>query len=109
MLRLFFFDLAVNQPQAARRVWIPKTGSTEKRPLGTLTVRDRVVQAAIRPALDVKSDFDAIPHRELLERLKATRGRRVGVPAFPELVRGVQFTTLTVRSTVVSADGAPNG
>jgi RNA-directed DNA polymerase len=35
------------QPQAVRRVQIPKPGSTETRPLGIPTVRDRVVQAAI--------------------------------------------------------------
>lgn len=34
-------------PQAIKRVEIPKPGSTEKRPLGIPTVRDRVVQAAI--------------------------------------------------------------
>jgi RNA-directed DNA polymerase len=35
------------QPQAIRRVHIPKPGSTETRPLGIPTVRDRTVQAAI--------------------------------------------------------------
>jgi RNA-directed DNA polymerase len=35
------------QPQAIRRVYIPKLGSTEERPLGIPTVRDRVVQTAI--------------------------------------------------------------
>jgi len=35
------------QPQAIRRVHIPKPGSTERRPLGIPTVRDRTVQAAI--------------------------------------------------------------
>ncbi len=40
------------QPQAVRRVWIPKPGSREKRPLGVPTVRDRVVQAALRLVLE---------------------------------------------------------
>lgn len=45
------------QPQAARRTWIPKAGtSRERRPLGIPTVRDRVVQKAlvnvIEPILD---------------------------------------------------------
>jgi RNA-directed DNA polymerase len=35
------------QPQAIRRVHIPKPGTQETRPLGIPTVRDRVVQAAI--------------------------------------------------------------
>jgi RNA-directed DNA polymerase len=35
------------QPQAIRRVHIPKPESTETRPLGIPTVRDRIVQAAI--------------------------------------------------------------
>ena len=35
------------EPQAIRRVHVPKPGSTETRPLGIPTVRDRVVQAAL--------------------------------------------------------------
>jgi RNA-directed DNA polymerase len=40
------------RPQAIRRAWIPKPGSTERRPLGIPTVRDRVVQAALRNVLE---------------------------------------------------------
>ena len=40
------------RPQAIRRVWIPKPGSKAKRPLGVPTVRDRVVQAAVRLGLE---------------------------------------------------------
>jgi RNA-directed DNA polymerase len=40
------------QPQAIRRVYIPKPGSNEQRPLGIPTVRDRVVQAALRHVLE---------------------------------------------------------
>jgi RNA-directed DNA polymerase len=35
------------QPQSIRRVWIPKPGTHETRPLGIPTVRDRTVQAAV--------------------------------------------------------------
>jgi len=40
------------QPQPIRRVWIPKPGSSEERPLGIPTVRDRVVQAALRQVVE---------------------------------------------------------
>jgi len=35
------------QPRPAKRVWIPKPGRTEKRPLGIPIVRDRVAQTAL--------------------------------------------------------------
>jgi len=44
------------RPAAVRRTWIPKLGSSEQRPLGIPTVRDRVAQTAlvhvIEPILD---------------------------------------------------------
>lgn len=40
------------RPQAIRRVNIPKPGTNETRPLGIPTVRDRVVQAALRHVLE---------------------------------------------------------
>lgn len=40
------------RPQAIRRQWIPKPGSREKRALGIPTVRDRVVQTALRWVLE---------------------------------------------------------
>ena len=50
------------QPQAVRRVWIPKPGSREKRPLGIPTVRDRVVQAAMRHVLEPIFERDFAEH-----------------------------------------------
>ncbi len=40
------------RPQAIKRVHIPKPGTTETRPLGIPTVRDRVVQNALRHVLE---------------------------------------------------------
>jgi RNA-directed DNA polymerase len=40
------------RPQPVRRTWIDKPGSREKRPLGIPTVRDRVVQTALRLVLE---------------------------------------------------------
>jgi RNA-directed DNA polymerase len=47
------------RPLAARRVFIPKPGSTERRPLSIPAIRDRVVQAAARVVLEpiFEADF----------------------------------------------------
>lgn len=52
------------RPQAIRRQWIPKPGSDEQRPLGIPTVRDRVVQTALRLVLEpiFEMDFHASSH-----------------------------------------------
>jgi RNA-directed DNA polymerase len=50
------------RPQAIRRVWIPKPGSSEKRPLGIPTVRDRVVQGALRQVLEPIFERDFAAH-----------------------------------------------
>jgi RNA-directed DNA polymerase len=49
-------------PQPIRRVQIPKPGSTETRPLGIPTVRDRVVQAAIVNVIEPIFERDFAPH-----------------------------------------------
>ena len=40
------------QPRPARRKWIDKPGSQAKRPLGIPTVRDRVVEAALKQVIE---------------------------------------------------------
>jgi RNA-directed DNA polymerase len=49
-------------PQPVKRVWIPKPGSREKRPLGIPTVRDRVVQTALRNVLEPIFERDFAKH-----------------------------------------------
>ncbi len=48
--------------QAARRVWIPKPGTTEKRPLGIPAVRDRTVEAALKHLLEPIFERDFAQH-----------------------------------------------
>jgi RNA-directed DNA polymerase len=50
------------RPQAIRRHYIPKPGSQEKRPLGIPTVRDRVVQTALRMALEPIFEHEFAEH-----------------------------------------------
>jgi RNA-directed DNA polymerase len=47
------------RPQAVRRVWIPKPGKPEKRPLGIAAVKDRVIQTAAKLVLEpiFEADF----------------------------------------------------
>lgn len=51
------------RPRAVRRKWIPKARrGHEKRPLGIPTVRDRVVQTALRSVLEPIFERDFAPH-----------------------------------------------
>ncbi len=65
------------RPQAVRRVWIDKLGSKEKRPLGIPTVRDRVVQAALRNVIEpiferefAEQSYGFRPHRGCKDALR---------------------------------------
>ena len=51
------------EPQSSRRVWIPKPGRRkEQRPLGIPTVRDRVVQTALRNVIEPIFEKDFAEH-----------------------------------------------
>lgn len=50
------------QPQAIRRVHIPKPGTNETRPLGIPTVRDRIVQAAVVNVIEPIFEKDFAEH-----------------------------------------------
>jgi RNA-directed DNA polymerase len=50
------------QPRPVKRVWIPKPGSTEQRPLGIPSVRDRVVQTALLHVLEPIFDITFAEH-----------------------------------------------
>lgn len=50
------------RPQPAQRVWIPKLGSKELRPLGIPPVENRVVEMAIRNVIEPIFERDFAPH-----------------------------------------------
>ena len=49
------------RPLPARKVLIPKPGSSEKRPLAIAAVRDRIVQAAVKIVLEPVFEADFLP------------------------------------------------
>jgi RNA-directed DNA polymerase len=49
------------RPIPARRVFIPKPGTAERRPLSIPAVRDRVVQAAVKIVLEPVFEADFLP------------------------------------------------
>lgn len=69
--------------QPARRVWIPKPGTTEQRPLGIPAVRDRTVEAALRHVLEPIFERDFAEHSY---GFRPGRGCREAVRRVEELV-----------------------
>ena len=69
--------------QPARRVWIPKPGTTEQRPLGIPAVRDRTVEAAVRHVLEPIFEHDFAAHSY---GFRPGRGCREAVARVEELL-----------------------
>lgn len=82
------------RPQAVKRVWIDKPGSPEKRPLGIPTVRDRIVQTALRSVLE------PIFERNFQERSYGFRPKR----SCKDALRRVDRLLSQGRTWVVDAD-----
>lgn len=56
-------SLSLNQKaKPARRVWIPKPGTDEQRPLGIPVMNDRVLQALVKMALEPEWEAKFEPH-----------------------------------------------
>ena len=68
----------------ARRVWIPKPGMSEKRPLGIPAVRDRTVEAAIKQVLEPIFEHD---FAEQSYGFRPGRGCREAVQRVEELLK----------------------
>lgn len=73
------------RPQAIRRHYIPKPGSLERRPLGIPTVRDRVVQTALRMVLEPIFERDFAAHSY---GFRPGRGCKDALRRVEELLKG---------------------
>lgn len=82
------------EPQAVKRVWIPKPNSKKMRPLGIPTVTDRVVQTAVRLVLDPIFEADLAPEQYAY---RSDRGAH-------DAVRAVHRLLNTGHTQVVDAD-----
>ncbi len=68
------------KPRPIKRVWIPKPGKSEKRPLGIPTIKDRAMQTLINlvllPLVELTSDQDSYgfrPYRDCKMAVSAVR------------------------------------
>lgn len=49
-------------PEMVRRVWIPKPGKSEKRPLGIPTIIDRIIQECVRNIIEPIAEAQFFEH-----------------------------------------------
>ncbi|MFN6487512.1 MULTISPECIES: reverse transcriptase N-terminal domain-containing protein [unclassified Nostoc] len=72
-----------------RRVWIPKPGTQEKRPLGIPTIFDRALQCLVKQALEPEWEarFEPNPLPSLLEKAIAARLTRLHFSGLRDLER----------------------
>ena len=77
------------RPLPARRVWIPKPGGSEQRPLSIPAVRDRIVQAAAKIVIEPVFEADFLPCSFGFRPKRAARGRPAGAHR-----RGLAGTTV---------------
>lgn len=82
------------EPQAVKRVWIPKPNSEKLRPLGVPTITDRVVQTATLLVLDPIFEADLAPEQYAY---RSDRGAH-------DAVRAVHSLLNTGHTQVVDAD-----
>ena len=124
------------RPLPARRVLIPKPGTTEQRPLSIPPVRDRIVQAAVLPCsfgfrpgrsphdalqvlideswqgrrwvveTDIASCFSAIPHEKLMEAVEERICDQSVLKLLRAMLRAGVMEDGQVRRTVT---GTPQG
>lgn len=81
------------RPQPIRRTMIPKPGSPELRPLGIPTVRDRVVQNALRQVLEPIFERDFAPHSY---GFRPGKGCQDALRRVEELIEGGQHYVVDV-------------
>ena len=82
------------EPEAVKRVWIPKPGSDKLRPLGIPTITDRVVQTAALLVLEPIFESDLAPEQYAYRR---DRGAQ-------DAVRAVHRLLSTGHTQVIDAD-----
>jgi group II intron reverse transcriptase/maturase len=100
-------DLIKNEtytPSPARRVMIPKTGKTTKRPLDTPSQKDRIVQEAVRSILEAVFEPEFLEHDIKTKRFASNYGFRSSLStwdAVDMIQKKAQTTTVVIEGDIV--------